>query len=108
MRVTKKARFYSSSVFPSGRRALIVLQLGATWCPPECFEGSWEKWKTMTLVARRNFQCSGVIVLECLIDSVTFANRCAAKQQENNSTARGEYASEVLGAAHSEPVPHST
>ena len=87
---------------------MIVLQLGATWCPPECFEGSWEKWKTMTLVARRNFQCSGVIVLECLIDSVTFANRCAAKQQENNSTARGEYASEVLGAAHSEPVPHST
>lgn len=87
---------------------MIVLQFGATWCPPECFEGSWEKWKTMTLVARRNFQCSGVIVLECLIDSVTFANRCAAKQQENNSTARGEYASEVLGAAHSEPVPHST
>ena len=62
----------------------------------------------MTLVARRNFQCSGVIVLECLIDSVTFANRCAAKQQENNSTARGEYAFEVLGAAHSEPVPNST
>ena len=49
-----------------------------------------------------------MIVLECLIDPATFTTWRAAKQQENSSAVRCEYLSEVLSAAHSEPVPYST
>ena len=72
----------------------------ATATDPECFEDSFDKWKTMAVAARRNFQRSGVMALECQIDPTAFAAWCAANQQENNATARGEYVSEVLSAAH--------
>lgn len=73
----------------------------ATATDPECFEDSFEQWKAMAVAARRNFQRSGVMALECQIDPTAFATWCAANQQENNSTARGEYVAEVLSAAHS-------
>ncbi len=72
----------------------------ATATDPECFEDSFDTWKAMAVAARRNFQRSGVMALECLIDPDEFAAWCAANQQENNSTSRGEYVSEVLSAAH--------
>ena len=74
-------------------------QVKATATDPECFDTSFEKWKAAAVAARRNFQRSGVMALECLIDPAAFAAWCAAHQQENNSTSRGEYASEVLSAA---------
>ena len=53
------------------------LAIGVTWYPPEtwtevkatavdpdCFEESFEKWKAMAVLARRNFQRSGVLALE--------------------------------------------
>ena len=72
----------------------------ATATDPECFEDSFDKWKAMAVAARRNFQRSGVMALECQIDPDEFAAWCAANQQENNSTSRGEFVSVVLSAAH--------
>jgi hypothetical protein len=72
----------------------------ATATDPECFEDSFEQWKAVAVKARRNFQRSGVMALECQIDPDAFAAWCAAHQQENNSTARGEFVSEVLSAVH--------
>ena len=74
----------------------------ATAADPECFEESFEKWKAMAVAARRNFQRSGVLALECQIDPDEFAAWCERNQQENNSTSRGEYVSEKLSAAHEE------
>lgn len=76
----------------------------ATATDPECFEDSFEKWKAMAVAARRNFQRSGVMALECQIDPEQFAAWCATHQQENNSTSRGEYVSEVLSAVHNPPA----
>lgn len=72
----------------------------ATAVDPECFEDSFAQWKAMAVAARRNFQRSGVLALECLIEPDEFAAWCAQHQQENNSTSRGEYVSEKLSAAH--------
>lgn len=36
----------------------------ATATDPECFEDSFDKWKTMAVAARRNFQRSGVMALD--------------------------------------------
>ncbi len=72
----------------------------ATATDPECFEETFAQWKAVAVAARRNFQRSGVMALECLIDPEEFAAWCAANQQENNSTARGEFVSEVLSAKH--------
>ncbi len=72
----------------------------ATATDPECFEATFDQWKAMAVAARRNFQRSGVMALECLIDPDEFFAWCAANQQENDSTARGEFVSEVLSAAH--------
>lgn len=76
----------------------------ATATDPECFDHSFERWKAAAVAARRNFQRSGVMALECLIDPDDFAAWCVANQQENNATSRGEYASEVLSAAHQSPA----
>jgi hypothetical protein len=78
-------------------------EVKATATDPACFEESFEKWKAMAVAARRNFQRSGVMALECLIDPETFFAWCAANNQENNSTSRGEFVSEVLSAAHNKP-----
>lgn len=72
----------------------------ATAVDPECFEDSFAQWKAVAVAARRNFQRSGILALECLIEPEDFAAWCARNQQENNSTARGEYVSEKLSAAH--------
>lgn len=75
-------------------------QVKATAVDPECFEESFEKWKAVAVAARRNFQRSGVMALECQIDPDEFFAWCARNGQENDSTARGEYVSEKLSAAH--------
>lgn len=76
----------------------------ATATDPECFEDSFDQWKAVAVAARRNFQRSGVMSLECPIDPEEFAAWCVAHGQENNSTARGEYVSEVLSAVHHKPA----
>jgi hypothetical protein len=75
-------------------------QVKATAVDPECFEESFEKWKVMAVAARRNFQRSGVMALECQIEPEEFAAWCVRNGQENNSTSRGEYVSEKLSAVH--------
>lgn len=75
-------------------------QVKATATDPDCFEDSFEKWKAMAVLARRNFQRSGVLALECQIDPEEFAAWCAQNEQENNATARAEYVSVKLSAAH--------
>jgi len=79
-------------------------QVKATATDPACFEDSFDKWKAMAVAARRNFQRSGVMALECQIEPATFAAWCAANQQENNAASRGEYVSEVLSAVHNKPA----
>jgi hypothetical protein len=76
------------------------VQVKATAVDPECFEDSFEKWKTMAVAARRNFQRSGVMALECQIFPDEFFAWCAQNERQNDSTARGEYVSEKLSAAH--------
>lgn len=75
-------------------------QVKATATDPECFEDSFPKWKAMAVAARRNFQRSGVLALECQIVPEEFFAWCAANKQENNATSRGEFVSEKLSAAH--------
>ena len=77
-------------------------QVKATAVDPECFEDTFAKWKAMAVAARRNFQRSGVLALECQIVPEEFFAWCAQNNQENNSTARGEYVSEKLSAAHND------
>lgn len=77
-------------------------QVRATAVDPDCFEDSFEKWKAMAVAARRNFQRSGVLALECQIVPEEFFAWCALHKQENNSTARGEFVSEKLSAAHAD------
>jgi hypothetical protein len=77
-------------------------QVKATAVDPECFEDSFAKWKAMAVAARRNFQRSGVLALECQIVPEEFFAWCEQNNQENNSTARGEYVSEKLSAAHND------
>ena len=72
----------------------------ATATDPQCFEDSFAKWKAMAVAARRNFQRSGVLALECQIVPEEFFAWCAANNQENNSTSRSEFVSEKLSAAH--------
>jgi hypothetical protein len=89
------------------------LVIGVTWYTPEtwarvkatatdpaCFEDSFEKWKATAVAARRNFQRSGVMALECQIDPDEFAAWCLANARENNAAARGEFVSDVLSAVH--------
>ena len=80
-------------------------QVKATATDPECFEASFAKWKAMAVAARREFQRSGVMALECRIDPQEFFAWCEQHQQENNSTSRGEFVSEKLSAAHETPAP---
>lgn len=66
---------------------------------PECFEDSYAKWKAMAVLARRDFQRSGVRALECHIVPDEFFAWCAEHARENDSTARAEYVSEKLSAS---------
>lgn len=75
-------------------------QVKATASDPDCFEGSFAQWKAMAVAARRNFQRSGVLALECQIVPEEFFAWCAENDQENNATARAEFVSEKLSAAH--------
>ncbi len=75
-------------------------QVKATATDPECFEDSFANWKAMATKARREFQRSGVMALECQIVPDEFVAWCASNNQENNATARAEYVSEKLSAAH--------
>jgi len=75
-------------------------QVKATATDPACFEDSFEKWKAVAVAARREFQRSGVRALECLIVPDELAAWCALHGQENNSTSRAEFVSEVLTAAY--------
>ena len=77
----------------------------ATAVDPDCFEESFEKWKAMAVLARRNFQRSGVLALEYQIVPEDFFAWCAKNGQENNSTARGEYVSERLSASKAWMIP---
>ncbi|HAF45182.1 MAG: hypothetical protein A2100_02355 [Sideroxydans sp. GWF2_59_14] len=79
-------------------------QVKATATDPECFEDSFEKWKAVAIAARRNFQRSGVRALECLIVPAEFSAWCAQHGQENNSTSRAEFVSEVLTAAYNQTM----
>jgi len=79
-------------------------QVKATAVDPECFEASFEKWKAVAVAARREFQRSGVMALECQIVPEEFFAWCTKNNQENNSTARAEYVSEKLSAAHNTPA----
>ncbi len=76
------------------------VQVKATAADPECFEASFAEWKAMATKARRDLQRSGIMALECLIVAEDFFAWCALNNQENNSTSRAEYVSEVLSAAH--------
>lgn len=93
-----------------------VLLIGVTWyneetwakvkasaVDPECFEETFEKWKTIAVAARRVFQRSGVRAIECLIDPQAFFDWCALNGQENNAHSRAEFVSEVLTTARNTP-----
>lgn len=75
-------------------------QVKASATDPECFEGTFEKWKAMAIAARREFQRSGVRALEYQIIPDELSAWCAQHGQENNSTSRAEYVSERLTAAY--------
>lgn len=75
-------------------------QVRASATDPECFEDTFEKWKAMAIAARREFQRSGVRALEYQIIPHEFADWCALHAQENNSTSRAEYVSEMLTEAY--------
>lgn len=79
-------------------------QVKATAVDPESFEDSFAKWKAMAVAARREFQRSGVLALECQIVPEEFFAWCAQHEQENNSASRAEYVSEKLSAAHNKPA----
>ena len=79
-------------------------QVKATAVDPECFEDSFAKWKAMAVAARREFQRSGVMALECRIVPEEFFAWCAENNQENNSAARADYVSVKLSAAHDTPA----
>jgi hypothetical protein len=76
-------------------------QVKATALDPECFEASFPQWKAMAVSARREFQRSGVLALECQIVPDEFFAWCALNNQENCATSRAEFVSEKLSAAHS-------
>lgn len=77
-------------------------QVKATATDPECFDSSFEKWKAAAVAARRNFQRSGILALECQIVPEEFFAWCAENEQENNAAARADFVSAVLSAAHAE------
>lgn len=72
----------------------------ATATDPECFEDSFEQWKATAVAARREFQRSGIVALECLIDPEEFADWSRTNDQPNNAAARAEYVSQKLTAAY--------
>ncbi|MDD2686562.1 MAG: hypothetical protein PHY62_10420 [Gallionella sp.] len=75
-------------------------QIRATAIDPDCFETSFEKWKTMAVKARCEFQRSGVRALECRIVPEEFFAWCTQHSQENNATSRAEFVSEKLTATY--------
>lgn len=77
-------------------------QVKATATDPECFDSSFEKWKAAAVTARRNFQRSGILALECQIVPEEFFAWCAENNHENNAAARADFVSVTLSAAHAE------
>jgi len=77
-------------------------QVKTTAADPECFEDSFAKWHAMAVSARREFQRSGIRAVECHIDLQEFAAWCAQNDQVNNATARAEFVSVKLSAAHND------
>lgn len=77
-------------------------EVKASALDPECFEDSFAKWKTMAVAARRNFQRSGVLALECQIVPGEFFAWCVLNDQVNNAKSRAEFVSEKLSAVHEE------
>ncbi|GAB2182158.1 hypothetical protein DLREEDagrD3_23810 [Denitratisoma sp. agr-D3] len=75
-------------------------QVKATALDPECFEDSFEKWKAAAVAARREFQRSGIVALECQVEPQEFADWREHNQQPNNAAARAEYVSQKLTAAY--------
>lgn len=114
----RKPTLYQSLKAKRRSQSLVI---GVTWyteetwaevkesaADPECFEESFTKWKAMAVAARRNFQRSGVLALECQIVPQEFFAWCALNNQANNATSRGEFVSEKLSAAHTaqaSPMP---
>ena len=77
-------------------------EVKASAADPECFEDSFAKWKAMAVAARRNFQRSGILALECQIVPEEFFAWCAENKHENNAAARADFVSVALSAAHAE------
>lgn len=75
-------------------------QVKAMAADPECFEESFSEWKAMAVAARRNFQRSGVLTLECQIVPDEFLAWCTLHNQENNAASRAEFVAEKLSAVH--------
>jgi hypothetical protein len=75
-------------------------QVKASATDPDCFEDSFQKWHAMAVLARRELQRSGVRAIECHIDPLEFSEWCSQNDQVNNATARAEYVSVKLSAAH--------
>lgn len=105
----RKPTLYQSLKAKRRSQSLVI---GVTWyteetwaevkagaADPECFEETFPQWKAMAVAARRNFQRSGVLTLECHIVPADFFAWCTRNGQENNSTSRAEYVSEKLSAA---------
>jgi|GEM_PF-1176367 len=81
-------------------------QMKASASDPECFEESFQKWKTMAVAARREFQRAGARAIEFYIIPLDFSAWCAQNNQENNAASRAEFVSESLSAAHT-PQPEA-
>jgi hypothetical protein len=73
-------------------------QIKATATDPNCFESSFEKWKTMAVKAQREFLRSGIHAIQCHLIPEDFFAWCTLNNQENNATSRAEYVSEKLSA----------
>jgi hypothetical protein len=76
-------------------------QVKASATDPECFEKSFQKWESMAIATRREFQRSGVRALECRINPQEFSAWCASHNQENNATSRAEFVSVKLSQDYS-------
>jgi hypothetical protein len=73
-------------------------QIKATAIDPDCFETSYEKWKTMAVKAQREFLRSGVHAIQCHLIPEDFFAWCSLNNQENSATSRAEFVSVTLQA----------
>ena len=77
-------------------------QVKTTATDPACFEETFAKWKAMAVLARREFQRSGVRAVECQIIPEVFFAWCIQNNLGNNAAARAEFVSETLNASMNE------